>query len=90
MTVSETIKKLSEIATIMQQLGDLQKANTIFEAVKVLEQINKSADKFDVSLAESMFTKRELARLYVKKLKEIEKLKAQENKTCPWCGQLHS
>lgn len=86
--MKDLIDKLKNTANIMMQLGDLQKANTCFEAVKVLEQINKSADEFDVSLAESMFTKHELAKMYVAKIKEIEKLKAQDKGACPWCGQL--
>lgn len=32
-------------------------------------------DEFDVALAENMFTKHELAKLYVKKLTELEALK---------------
>ena len=44
-------------------------------------------DADDVRLAEAMFSKRELAELYVKKLNELERLKTQV-KTCPWCGQL--
>lgn len=86
--MQDLIDKLKNTASILQQLGDLQKANTCFEAAKVLEQTTTSADELDIALAENMFTKHELANLYVGKIKEIEKLKHQDVKRCPWCGQL--
>ena len=40
-------------------------------------------DAGDVRRAEYMFSKHELAKLYVKKLQEAE-----QPKICPWCGQM--
>lgn len=77
MTPDEIIKELTNIAVIMTQLGDLHKAMVIREALKLLEKTDTpgAVDELDVILAESMFTKRELARLYVMKLKELEAIK---------------
>lgn len=77
MTPNEIIKELTNIAVIMTQLGDLHKAMVIREALKLLEKSDTpgAVDDFDVALAESMFTKRELAQLYVMKLKELEAIK---------------
>lgn len=82
MTDNEIIKELTDIAVIMAQLGDLRKAAVIREALKLINR-NKTAfevDEFAVMLAESMFTKRELARLYVKTLTELEVMKNESNK----------
>lgn len=77
MTPNEIIKELTDIAVIMTQLGDLHKAMVIREALKLLEKTDThgAVDDFDVALAETMFTKRELARLYVMKLNELEAIK---------------
>lgn len=77
MTPNEIIKELTNIAVIMTQLGDLHKAMIIREALKLIEKSDTpgAVDDFDVALAESMFTKRELAQLYVMKLKELEAIK---------------
>jgi hypothetical protein len=77
MTPNEIIKELTNIAVIMTQLGDLHKAMVIREALKLLEKSDTlgAVDDFDVALAETMFTKRELAQLYVMKLKELEAIK---------------
>lgn len=77
MTPDEIIKELTNIAVIMTQLGDLHKAMVIREALKLIEKSDTpgAVDDFDVALAESMFTKRELAQLYVMKLKELEAIK---------------
>ena len=73
MTDNETIRELSEIADTMECLGDLRKATVMRKALKLIK--DNAADEFDVELAESMFSKRELAQLYVKKLRELEALK---------------
>lgn len=77
MTPNEIIKELTNIAVIMTQLGDLHKAMVIREALKLLEKSDTpgAVDEFDVALAEAMFSKHELAQLYVKKLKELEAIK---------------
>lgn len=79
MTPNEIIKELTDIAVIMTQLGDLHKAMIIREALKLLEKSDTSGavDDFDVFLAETMFSKHELAQLYAKKLTELEELKKQ-------------
>ena len=77
MTTNEIIKELTNIAVIMTQLGDLHKATVIREALKLIDKSNTSGavDEFDVALVEAMFTKHELAQLYVMKLKELEAIK---------------
>lgn len=73
MTSNEVIKELTNIAVIMTQLGDLHKAAVMREAIRLINE--DTVDEFDVALAENMFTKHELAQLYVKKLTELEALK---------------
>lgn len=70
MTQNEIIKELTNIAVIMTQLGDLHKATVIREALKLIDKSDTPAavDEFDVALAETMFSKHELAQLYVKAL----------------------
>lgn len=77
MTPNEIIKELTNIAVIMTQLGDLHKAMIIREALKLIDKSNTPGtfDDFDVTLAEAMFSKRELAQLYIMKLKELEVIK---------------
>lgn len=72
MTPNEIIKELTNIAVIMTQLGDLHKATVIREALKLIVKSDTpgAVDEFDVALAEAMFSKHELARLYVKALNE--------------------
>ena len=82
MTPNETIKELTNIAVIMTQLGDLHKAMVIREALKLIDKSNTSGagDELAVALAEAMFSKHELAELYVKKLTELEVIKNESNK----------
>lgn len=72
MTPNEIIKELTNIAVIMTQLGDLHKAMIIREALKLIDKSDTpgTVDEFDVALAEVMFSKHELAQLYVKALNE--------------------
>lgn len=72
MTPNEIIKELTNIAVIMTQLGDLHKAMVIREALKLIVKSDTpgAVDEFDVTLAETMFSKHELAQLYVKALNE--------------------
>lgn len=72
MTPNEIIKELTNIAVIMTQLGDLHKATVIREALKLIDKSDTPSvvDEFDVALAETMFSKHELAQLYVKALNE--------------------
>ena len=82
------IYKLKNMSTVMRQIGDLEKAQVCDDAIVALEQKAISSNEFDIELAESMFSKRELAELYVKKLKEVERLKVQIRIPCSWCGEL--
>lgn len=77
MPTNEIIEELTNIAVIMTQLGDLHKATVIREALKLIDKSDTPGvvDEFDVALAETMFSKHELAQLYVKKLKELEAIK---------------
>lgn len=72
MTPNEIIKELTNIAVIMTQLGDFHKATVIREALKLIDKLDTlgTVDDFDVFLAETMFSKHELAQLYVKALNE--------------------
>ena len=84
--MKELIERLENVADTMKQLGDLPKAKACSDAAEALKDFTLP-DEFDIALAENMFSKHELARLYVKKLEELERLKASRPKDCPWCKQ---